>query len=276
MKIHGHSKDDLMALDISGLRAVLHERSHHGIEVMLYRILQGKMKKPKDLGVQAKFVLSIWRERGFPMDTPDLEWCVKFIDLADKLNAGEEVVLNTPTVELFTEKEMAVVRKLLYERRSIRQFTNKLVTDETIRKILHAGLYSPQGCNLDSRRFIVFRDSDEWKLVRSDIPLENGVMILICQDMQVYNALPHYKKSAPQNVYFDAACAADHICLMAHALGLGAVWLTHGEETQKRVRDYMDLPETFVTRCHVVLGWPDEAPIKTQRMSLDEAIVKKP
>jgi hypothetical protein len=94
MKIHGQSKDDLMALDISGLRAVLHERSHHGIEVMFYRILQGKMKKPKDLGAQAKFVLSIWRERGFSMDTPDVEWCVKFIALADKLNAGEEVVLN--------------------------------------------------------------------------------------------------------------------------------------------------------------------------------------
>ncbi len=275
MKVHGQSKEDLMALDVSGLRAVLHERSHHGIEVMLYRILQDKMKKPKDLGAQAKFVLDIWRERGLPMDTPDVEWCIKFIDMADRLNAGEEVVLDTPPTEPFTEEEMAVVSKLLYERRSIRQFTDRPVSDETIRKILHAGLYSPQGCNLDSRRFIVFRDPEEWKLVRSDIPLVNGVMILICQDMQVYNALPHYKKAAPQNVYFDAACAADHICLMAHALGLGAVWLTHGEKTQQRVREYMGLPETFVTRCHVVLGWPDEAPIKTRRMSLDEAIMKK-
>jgi nitroreductase len=61
---------------------------------------------------------------------------------------------------------------------------------------------------------------------------------------------------------------------MAHALGLGACWLTHGEETQKKIREHFGLPETFVSRCHIVLGWPDEAPIKSQRMSLDEAIIK--
>ena len=264
-----------MALDVAGLRAVLHERTHHGIEVILYRILQGRLKKPQNLGEQAKLVLEVWKEKGLPMDTPDLKWCLKYIEIADKLNAGEKVELDTELPEPFTEEEMGVVEKLLYQRRSIRQFTNKPVSNEMIREILYAGLMSPQGCNLDSRRFVVFRDPEEWKLVRSDIPLKTGVMILICQDMQVYNALPHYKRMASQNIGFDAATAADHICLMAHALGLGAVWLTHGEETQKRVREYLGMPETFVTRCHVVLGWPDEAPIKSHRMSLDEAIITK-
>lgn len=275
IKVHGYSKEDLLALDVAGLRAVLHERTHHGIEVSLYRILQGRMKKPDNYGAQAKFILEVWKERGLAINTPDLEWCIKYIDIANRLNEEKKVTLDTILSKPFSDEEMAIVEKLLYERRSTRQFSNKPVTDEIITKILYAGLMSPQGCNLDSRRFIIFRKPEEWKLVRSDIPLTNGVMILICQDMNVYNALPHYKKAAPQNIHFDAATAADHICLMAHALGLGACWLTHGEETQKRVREYMGLPDTFVTRCHVVLGWPDEAPIKSKRMSLEEAIITK-
>jgi nitroreductase len=133
---------------------------------------------------------------------------------------------------------------------------------------------SPQGCNVDSRRFILLRKPEEWKLVKSDIPIVNGVMILVCQDMLTYGALPNYAERAPQNIYFDAACAADHICLMAHAFGLGACWLTHGEETQKGIREYFGLIDTFVSRCHIILGWPDEAPIKSLRISLGDALIE--
>ena len=272
LKIHGFSKDDLIAMDVGPLRSILHERTHHTIEVSLYRILDGKLKKPDDYGAQAKFVLGVWKERGLPLDTPDLKWCTKYIEIADALNSGRKVKIEESLPEPFTGEEMAAVKKLLYERRSIRQFTERLVSKEIVRKVLHAGLMAPQGCNVDARRFIVLRRPEDWKLVLSDIPLEHGVMILVCEDMRSYQVLG-FDKRAPQNHYFDVACAADHICLMAHALGLGAVWLTHGEETQKRIRERFGLSETFYTRCHVMMGWPAEAPIKSLRMSLDDAII---
>ena len=272
LKIHGFSKDDLIAMDVGPLRSILHERTHHTIEVSLYRILDGKLKKPDDYGAQAKFVLGVWKERGLPLDTPDLKWCTKYIEIADALNSGRKVKIEESLPEPFTGGEMAAVKKLLYERRSIRQFTERLVSKEIVRKVLHAGLMAPQGCNVDARRFIVLRRPEDWKLVLSDIPLEHGVMILVCEDMRSYQVLG-VDKRAPQNHYFDVACAADHICLMAHALGLGAVWLTHGEETQKRIRERFGLSETFYTRCHVMMGWPAEAPIKSLRMSLDDAII---
>ena len=273
-KIHGYSKNELMEMDADSLRGMLHERTHHTIEVMLYRILNGKLKKPPRFGFQAKMLLDIWKERGLPMDTPDIQWCIKNIDIAEKLNAGEEANLGTELPQPFEEEEITTVKKLLYERRSIRQFTKKQIPEKIIREILYAGLMSPQGCNVDSRRFIILRNPEEWKLVQSDIPIENCVMILVCQDMRVYKTLK-FDEYVPQNIYFDAASAADHICLMAHALGLGACWLTHGEETQKRIRDHFGLPETFVSRCHIIIGWPAEAPIKSQRMSLDDAIIIK-
>lgn len=271
-KIHGYTVEELEKLDVDSLRAILHERTHHGIEVLIYRILKGKLEKPENMGEEAKILLKIWEKRGLPMDTPDIEWVKKNIEMAEKLNKGERFDTGVELPKPFNEGEMAAVKRLLYGRRSIRQFREAPVPDWMIEEILYAGLMSPQGCNVDSRRFIVLRDPEKWKLVQSDIPLEHGVMIIVCQDLRVYQALK-FDKSVPQNIYFDAATAADHICLMAHALGLGACWLTHGEPTQRRIREYYKLPETFVSRCHVIVGWPDESPIKSQRMSLKDAIV---
>jgi nitroreductase len=274
VKIHGYTRDDMMAMDVNSLRAVLHERTHHTIEVQLYRILKGKMEKPENFGRQAKFLLDVWRERKLPTDTPDLQWCIKMNEIAEKLNANIPVKLETELPEPLSNTEMETVRKLLYGRRSIRQFTDRPVPDEMLREIMYAGLMAPQGCNVGSTRFIVLRSPEEWRLVRSDIPIENGVMILICQDLRVYKTL-RFDQFVPQNIYYDAAAAADHMCLMAHALGLGACWLTHGEKTQRRIRELFELPEAFITRCHLIIGWPDETPIKSQRMSLDDAIIEK-
>jgi len=57
-------------------------------------------------------------------------------------------------------------------------------------------------------------------------------MIVVLQELSMYKTL-RFDEYVPQNLYFDAGAAADHMCLMAHALGLGSCWLTHGEETQK-------------------------------------------
>lgn len=272
--IHGYSREELMKMNISALRAILHERTHHKIEVLLYRILKEKMKKPPNLGNQAKLALNIWKARGLPVNSPEIQWSMKYVELADKLNTGETLRLNTKLHTPFTDLEMKTVKKLLYTRKSIRQFARRHVSDEMIREILKAGLMAPQGCNVGSTRFIILRNPEEWKLVQSDIPIENGVIILICQDLNAYKVLK-FDELVPQNLYYDAAAAADHMCLMAHAFGLGACWLTHGVETQKKIRKYFNQPETFVTRCHIVVGWPDEAPIKSARMNLDDVIITK-
>jgi nitroreductase len=273
-KIYGYNRDQLLKIESVILRTFIHERTHHGIEVLIYRILAGKKKKPQNFGWQAKLLLEVWKERGLPVEAPDLQWSARYVELADRLNAGESISLEEQLPLPFTDQEISTVKKLLYERRSIRQFLDKPVPEEMINEIMKAGLMAPQGCNVGSTRFIVLRDLEEMKMMASDIPIENGVMIVIGQDMRVYESL-RFDKFVPQNIYFDAAAAADHMVLMAHALGLGACWLTHGPEVQKKIQQYFGLPETFISRCHIILGWPDEAPIKSRRMKLKEAIIEK-
>lgn len=272
--IHGFSHEELIALDENVLRALLHERTHHTIEVFLYRILQGKRSPPPAFGEQAQQLLQIWEARNLATDSPDIQWCQELIEIAKRVKTGEHVTLPTQIPKAFSTRELTAVKKLLYERRSIRQFTDRPIPDELLQEILYAGLMAPQGCNVSATRFVILRNSNEWRLIQSDIPITTGVMIVICQDLRIYQAL-HFNELVPQNLYFDAAAAADHICLMAHALGLGACWLTHGKDSQRRLQEYLQLPETVVTQCHLIIGWPNEAPIKSQRMRVQDAVLYK-
>jgi nitroreductase len=272
LTVHGYTEEQLMEMKPDDLRAIFHERTHHTVEVLIYRILNGTRKMPEGFGVVAEYLLGIWKKKGLPLDPPDIQWCIRYIDLARRMRNGEKVKLEPTPWESFTESEAETMERLIYGRKSIRQFKPEPVPDEMIRRILKAGLYAPHGCNVGCTRFLVLKDPEEQKLVRSDIPIENCVMIVVLQELSMYKTL-RFDEYVPQNLYFDAGAAADHICLMAHALGLGSCWLTHGEETQKRLREHFNLSPTMTSRNHIIIGWPDEDTVKSERMSLDEAIL---
>lgn len=271
-KVHGYTVDDLMKMSKDNLRAVFHERTHHTIEVYIYRILNGTHELPEDFGVVAERLLEIWKQRGFSTDSPDIQWCIKYIDAARRLREGKPANLETTPWVGFSESEAATIERLIYGRKSIRQFRPEPVPDHMIKRILKAGLYAPHGCNVGCTRFLVLHDPEEQKLVSSDIPIENCVMIVVLQELSMYHTL-RFEKYVPQNLYYDAAAAADHICLMAQTLGLGSCWLTHGEDTQKRLREHFHLSPTMTSRNHIIIGWPAEETLKSERMNLYEAIL---
>ena len=49
-KVYGYNKEQLLKIEPEILRTFIHERTHHGIEVMIYRILAGKKRKPPNFG----------------------------------------------------------------------------------------------------------------------------------------------------------------------------------------------------------------------------------
>ena len=270
-----YTRDDLMAMDPVCLRALFRERVHHTIEVELYPILLGRKKMPKKFGFQAELILEVWRARGFPEEDEDLQWCKKYIDIAARMRAGESVELDETLPEPFTEEEMAVVRKLIWARRSVRDWVvGKSVPDNLIEQILEAGRAAPTGCNLDVVRFIVIRDPKEAKMVWSDIPtpMDQCVVIVICYDARVYETVGH-DKLVPHNQLFDCAAAGDHMCLMAHALGLGAVWLTCTDKTAKNFQKKYALPDYIKQALHIAVGWTAIGSVKSLRMPLTDMII---
>jgi len=270
-----YTREDLMRMEPECLRALFRERIHHTVEVDLYPVLLGNKKPRPAIGKEPQLILDVWKERGFADDDPDFEWGKTYLSLAEKLREGKEIRLDTRMPVPFTEGEMEAVRKLIWDRCSIRDWIpGKEVPEEMIERILEAGRAAPTGCNLDVVRFVVIRDPEKAKMVWSDIPtpMDRCVLIVICYDKRIYRTVGH-DKVVGHNQLLDAAAAADHMCLMAHALGLGAVWLTCFDETARKFKKQYGLPDYIEQVCHIAVGWPAMGTIKSQRMPLQEMII---
>ena len=270
-----YSKEDLMQMDPVALGALLRERTHHTIEVPLYPTLLKDRGRPiKGFGREAQLVFDVWRERGFREDAPDIKWVKRYLAIAERIRSGEKGELDEPLPTPFTDDEMAVVNKLIFERRSIRDWIDKDVPDDMIEKILEAGRAAPCSCNLNQVRFIVIKDPQEAKMVWSDISTKNAVIIVICYDKRV-SAVVGHDLLVPQNAGFDAAAAADHMLLMAHALGLGGVWLTCLEHSAKEFSQKYGLPDYIQVALHIAIGWTAIGSIKSSRMPLEDMIIRR-
>ncbi len=272
-----YTTDDLMKMEPACLRALFRERVHHSIEVNLYPILLGKKKPSKNYGREPELILSIWRKRGLPEDGEDFEWGKKYIGLAKDIREGKKVRAPKSEVRPFTQREMQTVKKLIWDRHSVRDWIpGKRIPDRLVTQVLDAGRAAPTACNLSTARFIVIRDPAEMKMVWSDVPTpaESCVMIVICYDKRIFQTVGH-DKLVPHNRLLDCAAAGDHMCLMAHALGLGAVWLTATDETAERFKKRYGLPEYIQPLLHIAMGWPATGTIKSGRVPLDQMIVKR-
>ncbi|MFC1937002.1 nitroreductase family protein [Chloroflexota bacterium] len=270
-----YCRDDLKKMDPVSLRALLRERTHHTIEVPLYpTLVREQERKMENFGLQAQMVYDVWKERGFTTDGPDIKWVERYLDIAGKMRNGEKVELNEPLPVPFTDDEMKVVEKLIYQRRSIRDWIDKEVPDEMIEKILDAGRVAPCGCNLTGFRFIVIKDPEETKWVKSDISTKNSVIIVICVDKRAAMVVGH-DHMVPQNEGYDAAAAADHMLLMAHALGLGGVWLTFREEGARYFKENYGLPDYIYPALHIAVGWTAMGTIKSLRMPLEDIMIRR-
>jgi nitroreductase len=271
-----------MQVEPEVLGGVIRERVHHTIEVPLYpTLLRWKDKPIPNFGEQAQLAFDAWRERGLPEDTPDMDWVKQHLVIAEKIRAGKKPEIDEPLPEPFTAAELKVVRKLIWQRRSIRDWLDKEVPDEMVEQILEAGNMAPIGCNLGHLRFVVLKSPEDKAMIWSDISTKRAaVIIVVCHDKRVASAVGQ-DRLVPQNPGFDAAAAADHMLLMAHALGLGGVWLselkktTKTEDTGEKFKDKYGLPDYLEVDVHIAIGWTAIGSIKSARPSLDDIVIRR-
>lgn len=145
----------------------------------------------------------------------------------------------------------------IFERRSIRKYTDRKVTEDLIEKILRAGMAAPSAGNQQPWHFIVIDDRN----ILDEIPkfhpnskmlMEASCAIVVCGDL----------KQQKYEGYWIQDCSAsmENMLLMAQELGLGAVWLGvyPVEERVKGVVNLMGLPENVMPLSIMSIGYPAE------------------
>lgn len=147
-------------------------------------------------------------------------------------------------------------------RTSIRSFTDRQVSADTIEMLLRAGMAAPTAVNKQPWHFVVINDRAVMDSLggngrQSQMWKESPLAIVVCGDME--KAL----EGPAQDFWVqDCSAATENILLAAHALGLGAVWTGcyPMEERMANVSQVLNLPETVIPLCVIVMGYPNENP----------------
>lgn len=138
-------------------------------------------------------------------------------------------------------------------RRSVRKFSEKPISEETLQQILAAAQAGPTAVNAQDWFFIVVRDKEtlakmaEVNGQAAHMLPDADMGILVCGDKE---------RSHADYWVVDASIAAQNICLAAHALGLGAVWLGTWPQEHKVTGQtaLFSLPEHAVPHSIIALG----------------------
>ena len=162
--------------------------------------------------------------------------------------------------------------QIFRERRSIRKYKETQVEAEKIKQILDAARLAPSWKNMQCWRFLVVSNPAQKKALLTAFPEENPgtraisaapVVIVVCADPSesgVENGIEYYVA--------DTAIAFEHLCLAAHALGLGTCWMGWYDEVV--VKKSLGIPDTIRVVGVTPLGYPDQEPKARPRKTLPE------
>jgi len=270
--ISGFTLRELRTMDPMLLRAILREKTHHTLEYPLFQAVFNNERPSPRMGATVRELLEIWSERGLNTDHQDLAWSRDLLTLADRYLQGEDGRVDSPILlPPPNPQDVERLEEIIRARRSIRVWKEEPVPREMVERVIDAGLWAPHACNLQTMRFAVL-EGEAGRALMPDGEV-NGwqVCILVGQDMRPYEV---YTASVPElNRDLDCGAAVQNMLLMAHALGLGAVWLTFSAGQADAMRGTLDLPEFIRLRTYIALGWPAQDTLAPGRLKPHETIL---
>ncbi|MEN6421868.1 MAG: nitroreductase family protein [Smithella sp.] len=125
------------------------------------------------------------------------------------------------------------LQEAILKRRSVRKFTDDIVTDEELHQIFEAVRWSPSWANTQTWEFIVVRDKALMEKIAGTYSEKNpaikcslaaSALIIACAKTGISGCYGGKQvTSIPNWEFFDLGIAVQTLCLKAHELGLGTV-----------------------------------------------------
>jgi FMN reductase [NAD(P)H] len=174
--------------------------------------------------------------------------------------------------------------KLLTERASCRNFSQKKISPDILQLILSAGIHAPSGGNLQPYSIIKIENNEtKQKLAEKcgqDFIGKAPVLLLFCIDLHrierwakletapftATSAFPHFWIS-----FIDTIICAQNICTAADSLGLGSVYIGTILEFLNDIKNMFQLPNGVFPVVLLCLGYPETKLIP--RKKLDPKVI---
>ncbi len=157
--------------------------------------------------------------------------------------------------------------KEIFERVSIRRFTEQPVEEEKILSILRAAMAAPSAGNQQPWEFFVIRDRKLLEALSGVTPYSG------CTKRATVAIVSAYREKlwAPSYAQIDMSIAMENLWLACGEQGLGGVWLGIApvEDRMKAVEEIVGIPEGLRAFAIFPLGYPAES--RKQQDRFDES-----
>jgi nitroreductase len=185
------------------------------------------------------------------------------------------------------------VYEAILKRRTVRDFKDMTINQETITRIINAGLHAPSNNHLRQWEFIVMNDDqsrlsviekinknrtardseellDKWgytdeyqrSMYIDAIPkqyrmlLKAGCLIIPCFVQE--SPLLRPRDLSGLNAFASIWCCIENILVAATAEGIFGVTRIPSDKEIEHIKIILDIPEKYAVPCYLALGYPDE------------------
>jgi nitroreductase len=190
-------------------------------------------------------------------------------------------------------KNIENLLSLFSKRRSIRQFNNEEIDEETFIELIEAATWAPNGCHAEPWFFYVIRDESKIQEMREAVIATNPdsnfykqyqtfhnarYVISICIDMEkrwYHRALENSERGveAIDNPdYFSVAAAAENLILAAHAKNLGTCWIGVSEAFRAKLEEVIEVEDNHMLAINIAIGHYDEIPPNPGRKPAEDVL----
>jgi nitroreductase len=166
--------------------------------------------------------------------------------------------------------EASQILDLIKSRRSVRKFSGEPLEAQMLEQIMEAGRWAPSGTNNQPWRFAVVSDpalrDQIAPLTRYGKVIQNAAALICCfiHKPSMYHEVKDYQSIG--------ACL-QNMLLMAHGLGLGAVWLGEILKSADQVRQVLGLGDELELMAVLALGHPAPGEPKSSRKPLADLVL---
>ncbi|MDE7179945.1 MAG: nitroreductase family protein [Muribaculaceae bacterium] len=167
------------------------------------------------------------------------------------------------------------------ERRTIRRYSDREVSEEMLNGILERAMRAPTCGNMQLYSVVVTRTEEGKKRLapahfNQPMVTSAPVVLTVCADFNRFTRWCELRSANPgydnflsfMNALADASIFAQQIVNEAEAEGLGTCYLGTVTYNAAQVAEILDLPTLCVPVACITLGWPDEEGVPTERLPL--------
>ena len=178
--------------------------------------------------------------------------------------------------------------KVISNRKTIRKFKDKNVSDEDVYKIIQSAMLAPSAKNRQPWRFYILDDKQkeditnmmyQWDKEYPDIHTSikgsanemksaNKAIIIFTPNYHSKNKKTYFKKPD----YLSLGAAIEHMNLKCFDLGLGCTWLCDTLYVADEINKYLNLNDLEQVST-LIIGYPEELPERRERFPIDKLLL---